>query len=127
MTTNRFFAKPNNSFNLEKCVPQPTSCHSLCLLVPLTCRNPFHLLRPTYGLVPREGLIDLAMRLDQIGPIAKDVFGTTLLLKVIAGHNERECTTLNHKIPDYTKELEKGLKGLKIGTSNSLRRSRMRG
>jgi aspartyl-tRNA(Asn)/glutamyl-tRNA(Gln) amidotransferase subunit A len=73
--------------------------------------------KPTYGLVPREGLIDLAMSLDQIGPFSRDVYGTALLLKTIAGYNERECTTLKVDIPDYTKELEKDLKGLKIGTS----------
>jgi aspartyl-tRNA(Asn)/glutamyl-tRNA(Gln) amidotransferase subunit A len=78
--------------------------------------------KPTYGLVPREGLIDLAMSLEQIGPVSRDVYGTALLLKTIAGHNERECTTLDVDIPDYTKCLEKDLKGLKIGTSKQFER-----
>ena len=74
-------------------------------------------IKPTYGLVPRDGLIDLAMSFDQIGPISKDVYGAAVLLRAISGHNGRECTTLNVKVPDYTQELEKSIDGLKIGTS----------
>lgn len=73
--------------------------------------------KPTYGLVPREGLIDLAMSFDQIGTFSKDVYGAALLLRTIAGHNPRECTTLNCKVPDYTEEMGKSLKGLRIGRS----------
>lgn len=72
-------------------------------------------LKPTYGLVPRYGLIDLAMSLDQIGPIARDVYSTALMLEVIAGHNPRECTTLNVPRQEYSKNLSKNIAGYKIG------------
>lgn len=72
-------------------------------------------LKPTYGLVPRHGLIDLAMSLDQIGPMARDVYGCALLLEVIAGYNSRECTTLKVDLKDFTKKVDADIKGLKIG------------
>ncbi len=71
-------------------------------------------LKPTYGLVPRYGLIDLAMSLDQIGPIAKDVPSLALMLEVIAGHNPRECTTLKINKAVYSK-LSDDISGYKVG------------
>ena len=71
--------------------------------------------KPTYGLVPREGLIDLAMSLDQIGPLSKDVFGSALLLKIIAGYNPKECTSIKVDIPDYTDDMENEIDGLTFG------------
>lgn len=71
--------------------------------------------KSTYGLVPREGLIDLAMSLDQIGPLSKDVFGSALLLDTIAGENPRECTTVKRDPASYTDELEKDVRGYKVG------------
>ncbi len=77
-------------------------------------------IKPTYGLVPRDGLIDLAMSLDQIGPFSRDTYGAALLLQTIAGYNERECTTLDVEIPDYLAEMEKDIRGMKIGISKQL-------
>jgi len=74
--------------------------------------------KPTYGLVPRYGLIDLAMSLDQIGPIAKDVYSTALMLEVIAGYNPRECTTINAPKQEYSKNLSKDIAGCKIGVAS---------
>ncbi len=72
-------------------------------------------IKPTYGLVPRYGLIDLAMSLDQIAPIARDVYSVALMLEVISGHNPRECTTLKVKGQEYSKELTKDISGYRIG------------
>ncbi|MEE9595082.1 MAG: Asp-tRNA(Asn)/Glu-tRNA(Gln) amidotransferase subunit GatA [Candidatus Hydrothermarchaeales archaeon] len=70
--------------------------------------------KPTYGLVPRYGLIDLAMSLDQIGPLARDVSSLALMLDVIAGHNPKECTTLKSNGREYSK-LSEDISGYKIG------------
>ncbi|NOZ57968.1 MAG: Asp-tRNA(Asn)/Glu-tRNA(Gln) amidotransferase subunit GatA [Euryarchaeota archaeon] len=72
-------------------------------------------IKPTYGLVPRHGLIDLAMSLDQIGPLAGDVRSAALLLEVIAGHSDREATTLRVSPPEYSSALSADLSGMRIG------------
>jgi aspartyl-tRNA(Asn)/glutamyl-tRNA(Gln) amidotransferase subunit A len=77
--------------------------------------------KPTYGLVPRQGLIDLAMSLDQIGPFSPDVYGAALLLEVIAGSNPNECVTLDAKKLNYTDKLDADIKGMRIGTSPKFR------
>jgi aspartyl-tRNA(Asn)/glutamyl-tRNA(Gln) amidotransferase subunit A len=74
-------------------------------------------LKPTYGLVPRYGLIDLAMSLDQIGPISKNVFTAALLLEVIAGHDPREATTLRVPKKEYSRHLTRDISGYKIGVA----------
>ncbi|MEM3401814.1 MAG: amidase family protein, partial [Candidatus Hadarchaeales archaeon] len=70
-----------------------------------------------YGLVPRQGLIDLGMSLDQIGPMAPDVDGAALLLEVIAGKSENECVMLDVGPQRYLDSLSEEIKGLKVGVS----------
>ena len=72
-------------------------------------------LKPTYGLVSRYGLVAYASSLDQIGPITKDVTDSALLLNIIAGHDEKDATSMNIDKKDYTKALVNDVKGLKIG------------
>ncbi|MEM2878425.1 MAG: Asp-tRNA(Asn)/Glu-tRNA(Gln) amidotransferase subunit GatA [Candidatus Hadarchaeales archaeon] len=74
-------------------------------------------LKPTYGLVPRQGLIDLGMSLDQIGPFSPDVSGVALMSEVICGRSENECAMLDAEKPEYLNNLEGGIKGLKVGIS----------
>lgn len=72
-------------------------------------------LKPTYGLVSRYGLVAFASSLDQIGPITKDVTDSALLLNVIAGHDEKDSTSMDLPKKDYTKSLVNDVKGMKIG------------
>lgn len=72
-------------------------------------------LKPTYGRVSRHGLMAMGSSLDQIGPITKTVYDSALVLKTIAGHDPLDSTTAEIEVPDYTKELKKEIKGLKIG------------
>lgn len=72
-------------------------------------------LTPTYGLVSRYGLIDYGNSLDKIGPISRTVDDAALMLTVIAGHDPRDPTTINRPAPNYLKDLEPKVDGLKIG------------
>ncbi len=72
-------------------------------------------LKPTYGLISRYGLVAFASSLDQIGPITKDVKDSAILLNIIAGHDEKDSTSMNIEKKDYTKSLVQDVKGLKIG------------
>lgn len=72
-------------------------------------------LKPTYGLVSRYGVIAFASSLDQVGVFTKDVQDCAILLNVIAGHDEKDTTSVEIDKKDYTKSLQKEIKGLKIG------------
>ena len=72
-------------------------------------------LKTTYGLVSRYGIVAYASSLDQIGPITKDVEDCSMLLNIIAGHDEKDSTSAPYEKKDYTKSLVKDVKGLKIG------------
>ncbi len=74
--------------------------------------------KPTYGLVSRQGLLDLAMSFDQIGPFSKDTSGVALMLDVMGGYDATECTSLDYKIPSFSDTVEKSgksLEGIKLG------------
>ena len=72
-------------------------------------------LKPTYGLVSRYGVITYASSLDQVGVFTKDVEDCAILLNVIAGKDEKDSTSVDVEKKDYTKSLNKEIKGLKIG------------
>jgi len=72
-------------------------------------------LKPTYGRVSRYGLVAFASSLDQIGPITKDVTDSAILLNIIGGHDSLDSTSVNTPMPDFTRSLEGGIKGVRIG------------
>ncbi|MFH0889986.1 MAG: Asp-tRNA(Asn)/Glu-tRNA(Gln) amidotransferase subunit GatA [Candidatus Aenigmatarchaeota archaeon] len=71
-------------------------------------------LKPTYGSVSRYGLVDMAMSLDQIGPITKNVSDATLILSVINGQDNIDSTVEN-SVANYEKFAKAKLDGMKIG------------
>ena len=77
-------------------------------------------LKPTYGRVSRYGLVAYGSSLDQIGPISRDVADAALMLNVIAGHDERDSTSVSQEhvpLVDYLAEMEQPIEGLKIGVA----------
>ncbi|MCJ7513279.1 MAG: aspartyl/glutamyl-tRNA amidotransferase subunit A [Anaerolineales bacterium] len=74
-------------------------------------------LKPTYGRVSRYGLIAFASSLDCPGPVARDVADAALMLRVCAGPDPRDATSANLAVPDYLRELDRDVRGLRIGLS----------
>jgi aspartyl-tRNA(Asn)/glutamyl-tRNA(Gln) amidotransferase subunit A len=72
-------------------------------------------LKPTYGLVSRYGMIAFASSLDQGGPMAQTAEDCALMLNVMAGFDEKDSTSLEKEIPDYTAGLGNTIEGLRIG------------
>ena len=72
-------------------------------------------LKPTYGRVPRYGLIALVSSFDTIGPLTREVYDCAAVLQSIAGKDPRDSTSLPEEVPDYLKNLDKPVKGLRLG------------
>ena len=75
-------------------------------------------LKPTYGRVSRYGVVAMGSSLDSPGPITKNVEDSALLLQVLAGQDPHDATTSPSKVPDYLKNINNKINGLKIGVSD---------
>lgn len=128
---NSYYGAVNNPWNLEY-VPGGSSGGSAAAvaarLVPGatgtdtggSIRQPAALsgitgLKPTYGRVSRYGMIAFASSLDQGGPLAQTVHDVALLLNAMAGFDEKDSTSINRPVPDYTANLNNSIKGKRIG------------
>lgn len=74
-------------------------------------------MKPTYGRVSRYGLIAFGSSLDCPGPVARNVMDAALMLQAIAGPDPHDSTAAVVDVPDYLAELEKEVRGLRIGLS----------
>lgn len=72
-------------------------------------------LKPTYGRVSRYGVVAMASSHDSIGHFTKTVEDSAIFLNVTAGNDPMDATTAKKNVPDYTKSLNKSIKGLRIG------------
>ncbi len=72
-------------------------------------------LKPTYGRISRYGMIAYASSLDQAGPITQSAEDAALVLNAMAGFDDKDSTSVNKDVPDYTENLNNSIKGLKIG------------
>ena len=72
-------------------------------------------LKPTYGRVSRYGVISMASSLDSIGHFTKTVTDSALMLNISAGPDGFDATLHKEKPDDYTKNLKREIRGVKIG------------
>jgi aspartyl-tRNA(Asn)/glutamyl-tRNA(Gln) amidotransferase subunit A len=78
-------------------------------------------LKPTYGRCSRWGIVAFASSLDQAGPITKTVADSALLTQVMASHDLKDSTSVDHPVPDYSAELGQSIKGLRVGVPEEYR------
>ncbi len=78
-------------------------------------------LKPTYGLCSRWGIVAFASSLDQAGPMTKTVSDCALMLEAMCGFDPKDSTSIDKKKENYSKNLNKNIKGLKIGIPKEYR------
>jgi aspartyl-tRNA(Asn)/glutamyl-tRNA(Gln) amidotransferase subunit A len=71
-------------------------------------------LRPSYGRNSRYGIMPMTSSMDTVGPMTKTVEDTAILMEIMAGHDEKDGTTVDVEVPKYSELINKKSK-LKIG------------
>jgi len=72
-------------------------------------------MKPTYGRVSRHGVLVISWSLDHVGPMSRTVADNAMLLNVLAGHDPLDDTSAEQPVPDYTRALARGVRGMRIG------------
>lgn len=72
-------------------------------------------LKPTYGRASRFGLISMTSSTDVPGPLAKTAEDAAIVLSVIAGQDKNDSSTVDQGVDDYSEEIKKDIRGMKIG------------
>ena len=78
-------------------------------------------LKPTYGSCSRYGIVAFASSLDQAGPMTRNVKDCSLLLEVMSSFDHKDSTSVDFKRPNYCSDLNKNIKGKKIGIPKEYR------
>ena len=71
-------------------------------------------LKPTFGLVPRDGVFGVSWTLDHVGPMARTVADLGLVLGVIAGGCDADPYASDRPVPDYGR-LAESIQGTRVG------------
>lgn len=128
--TNAYFGDTHNPWNLERSPGGSSSgtgaaiAAGLCLggtgsdtggsiRVPASW-NGISGIRPTFGRVSLTGVFPRAYSLDCAGPLARSVHDVALLLQPMVGYDSSYKYAVKAEHEDFTKNLDKGIRGLKI-------------
>jgi aspartyl-tRNA(Asn)/glutamyl-tRNA(Gln) amidotransferase subunit A len=71
-------------------------------------------MKPTFGRVSKTGVFPLAWSLDHVGPITRTVEDNALMLNALAGHDPEDLYSADLAAEDFTRDLERGVKGAAI-------------
>ena len=71
--------------------------------------------KPTFGLVSRYGVLPVSWTLDTVGPMTRTVRDAAFMLNAIAGHDSRDSSTSTLPVKDFSVDLDKEIKGIRIG------------
>jgi aspartyl-tRNA(Asn)/glutamyl-tRNA(Gln) amidotransferase subunit A len=88
-------------------IRQPAAC---CNLVGI---------KPTFGRVSKFGALPLAWSQDHAGPLTRTVRDAALVLQALAGHDPRDPTSVPRTVPDFSADLERGIRGSRIGVARA--------
>jgi len=72
-------------------------------------------LKPTFGRVSRFGITSLCWSLDHAGPLTRTVRDAALSLQAVAGFDPRDPGSAREPVPDFTSDLDAGVRGLTLG------------
>ena len=72
-------------------------------------------IKPTQGLISRDGVFPLSISLDSVGPLSRTVYDAATILQILAVHDDNDHLSVNVKVPNYISEMKRGIKGIKIG------------
>jgi aspartyl-tRNA(Asn)/glutamyl-tRNA(Gln) amidotransferase subunit A len=71
--------------------------------------------KPTYGLVPRHGILPESWSLDHGGPMTRTAADAAIVLQAIAGHDPRDPTSSPRPVPAFARALRADLRGVRLG------------
>lgn len=77
-------------------------------------------MKPTWGRISRYGLFPFAPSLDHVGYFTRDVYASAVLLNVLSGRDYRDSTSSTMPVEDYTENLNKPIKGMKIAVIDEI-------
>ncbi|MGV0793268.1 amidase [Mycolicibacterium sp. XJ1819] len=75
-------------------------------------------LMPTFGRVPKSGVVPLGFTVDHVGPMARSAADCALLLTIIAGADAADPYSSPASVPDHSKALTGDLSGVTVGVDN---------
>ena len=72
-------------------------------------------IKPTYGRPSRLGMIAFASSLDTAGLLGQSAQDCATVLSAMVGHDPWDSTSVDMPAEDFTRDLDKGVKGMRIG------------
>ena len=72
-------------------------------------------LKPTYGLISRNGIVPLSWSLDHAGPLTRTAQDAALMLQAVAGYDPRDPSSSHLPVPDFSRSLRDDIQGLRLG------------